>query len=83
MKWKGYIQERGCTGVTIDKIKHHLENNIINTIDLLINTNKIDILKKWRKDLLIEIKRRCDENIDIYPLQYELKYLDSMGVDAE
>jgi len=69
--------------VTIDKIKHHLENNIINTIDLLINTNKIDILKKWRKDLLIEIKRRCDENIDIYPLQYELKYLDSMGVDAE
>jgi hypothetical protein len=60
---------------TIDKIKLHVNSNIIDTIDLCVNLQKIDILKQWEIDCIQEIERRTSISGKIFPLQYELQYL--------
>lgn len=63
---------------TIDKIKYHVHETIIDTMNHLVNLQKIDILNQWLKSCSEEIERRTKNNEDIYPLQYEKQYLEML-----
>jgi len=61
---------------TIDKIKYHVHEQIIKTIDLCVKLQEVDTLEKWLKDCNYEIKRRESEKENTYPLFYEKAYLE-------
>ena len=61
---------------TVDKIKHHVDAQIIDTINECVKLQEIETLKKWLKDCIKEIEFRQSEKIDTYPLFYEKAYLE-------
>ena len=62
--------------LTIDKIKHNVPAQIINTINELVKMQEKEILKKWLQDCKKEIKRRELLKENTYPLYYEKAYLE-------
>jgi SOS-response transcriptional repressor LexA len=62
--------------MTVDKIKHHVDKHIIDTINECVNLRETEILKKWLADCKKEIEFRQSQKIDTYPLFYELAYLE-------
>lgn len=60
----------------IDKIKKAIPENIIKTIDNLVNNHNMEALKKWYYDCIQEINFRQRNKIELNWLQAEKIYLE-------
>jgi len=62
--------------MTIDKIKHYVPKQIIDTINQCVTLQEKSILKKWLLDCTQEISRREEAKESTFPLHYEKAYLE-------
>jgi len=62
--------------MTIDKMAHHLNKHIIETINLCVKLQEKSTLEKWLKGCTDEINRRESAKENTYPLYYEKAYLE-------
>lgn len=62
--------------MTIDKIKHYVPKQIIETINQCVALQEKAILEKWLADCKHEISRREESKESAFPLHYEKAYLE-------
>jgi hypothetical protein len=61
--------------ITIEKIKHNVNEKIIETINQCIKLQEVDILNKWLIDCQKEIEYREQLKMNTYALHCEKSYL--------
>ena len=62
--------------MTLDKIKHYVPSQIIDTINQCVVLHEKSILEKWLTDCKQEIHRREEAKESTFPLYYEKAYLE-------